>query len=650
MENYVKKITGTNFKGKNFVHPLRAVSVIYGDDNSVGKTAIAEAIRVGLLGYSPRHGKKPSATFGFAGSKTGAKEMSVVLEVGGSIIERKFELIKGSVKASGFEGVIVPPVLLDVQEWLTLSGPKKTEYVFNRMDLSAAGFTTDKITARLKKDVKVETPDEESERIIGEMLDAVADLAEFRDHEKQTGQQWIEAIRNHFDATLNKAKTVVEQMEGAIGAGTQLQAQDGLNVVENVTEELQKARTTLQTSLTALQTLTRLQEEHTTKSQRKARLETELQGKTDQSEAVVKANAEVEERAKALMKYQSDTIKLVQQHTTALSAAATMKSQGEAVKRDIAAAEAKLDEDLKRESCPYCGSKGKGWKAALKKSITDQIDKLKSELAGYQDKQKLEEEVRDAFAFDVEQSKKKDKEHADARHNLELDRRNLSSLIGAQNAYATNKARLEEIGDIGQPISQDKIQDAQRDVVRARQTVEGLEEKERRQIAANQDNLRQEQARQNHTAKKIEIEIYSLAVKTIKALQSEMMDAAFGGFMDKMNVIADGIFPKGKLVFHDGQIGYWEGASFAALEYFGGTEEMLAFAGLSLTLAAEAKFKIVIMDELARIKKPRKIALIQRMRQLVRDGVIDQFIGIDPDGDNYQDFNGCDDVALIDLK
>lgn len=650
MENYVKKLRAKNFKGKTFERDFRAVNVIYGDDNSVGKTATIDALRIALLGYSPRHGKQPGSTFGFAGAPQGATSMSVEATIGDHVIQRTFELRKGSVKASGEEGVIVPPVLLDVNEWLKLSGPKKTEYVFQRIDLTNSGFSSGDVASRMKKDLKVESPDAESERIIGEAIQAVYDLDEFRVHENQTAQQWIDAIREHYETRLSEAKTVVDQMAGAIGAATQHQAQDGLAAAENVTDELQAARTALQSKLTDLQTLTRNQEEHTTKAQRKARLETELKGKTDQSEKIKADEAAIVERQTSISGYKSDTIKLVQQQTTAAAAAQNQKIMAQAAARDIAAAEEKLAEDLKRETCPYCGSKGKGWKSALKKNVTEQIEKLKAELAGYQDKQKLEEEIRDALAHDVEQSKKRDQENANARHNLELDRRNHSALIGAQNAYAMNKARLEEIGDIGQPISQEAIQDAQKEVIRARQAVEGFEARERNQIAAMQDAKRQEQSRQTYEAKKIEVEIYNLAVKTIKALQAEMMEAAFVGFMEKMNRIADGIFPGGKLVFHEGQIGYWNGASFASMEYFGGTEEMLAFAGLSLTLAAESKLKIVIMDELGRIKKPRKIALIQRMRQLVKEGVIDQFIGIDPDGEHYEDFKGCDDVALIDLK
>lgn len=649
MENYVKRVSAKNFKGKTFVRELRPVSVLYGD-NSIGKTATTDAIRIALLGYSPRHGKQPGVTFGFAGAPNGAASMSVEIEVGGSKVERTFELKKGSVKAGGFEGVVVPAVMLDANEWIKLSGPKKTEYVFNRIDLSESGFSTEQITARLKKDVKVDEPDEASERIIGEMLDAVSDLAEFRDHEKQTYQQWIDALIEHFKTKADSAKIIVEQMGGAIGATTQLQAQDGLGVVENVTEQLQAARGALQTKLMVLQAIERQREEQMTKRQRKSSLQVQLEGQTDKTEEIATLEASCNERQKTVDAYNSNTLELVRRLTTAQSAEAEAKRSVEIRAGQITFLTSKLAEDLKADCCPHCKSKGKGWKKALSQSVDSQVAALDKEIGEFQEKVKLEAEVVASLTVEVTQSKRKDVDNETLRRNVAADRQHLRGIISLQNTYVTAKARLEEIGDVGELIDFDKITEAQKELARQRIAVEGLEGKERQQIGAMQDAKRQEEARQAHAAKKIEVEIYTLASKSIKAVREEMMEKAFTGFMEKMNLIAVGIFPKGKLVFHDGQIGYWEGASFASMDYFGGTEEMLAFAGLSLTLAAESKFKIIIMDELGRVASARRKLLIGRMLDLVESGAIDQFIGIDVSGETYKGFEGLDRFSLIEVQ
>ena len=83
------------------------------------------------------------------------------------------------------------------------------------------------------------------------------------------------------------------------------------------------------------------------------------------------------------------------------------------------------------------------------------------------------------------------------------------------------------------------------------------------------------------------------------------------------------------LVYQDGDLGRFEGDKFISWETFSGTEEALAFAGLSVALAAQAPVKVVLIDELGRLTSANKTKLLDRMLELTRDGVIDAFIGAD---------------------
>lgn len=649
MNNYVQQINARNFKGRNFAYPLRPVTLLHGD-NSLGKTAVADAIRVLLLGYSPRHGKQPGRTFGFAGSPTGAAEMEVRGIIAGKTIERLWELKKGSVKRGGYDAELVPSVLMDANEWLKLSGPDKTRFIFKLIDLSKAGFSTEKVTARLKTDVKVETPDEASERIIGEVIDAVIDLAEFRDHEGQTHQEWIAAVIEHFKEKQAAAKAVVDDMEGAIGATTTLRAQEGLQTDQNVQAELENWRRALQRSLTDFQTLENQKRDYTAKAARKQAAESAVAKLTDESDLIAKMQNKFEGQIITLREYRSETASIMSKQAAAAGELMAAKKAVDSVASEIANIRAKLKEDLERDTCPYCHSKGKSWKTSIKKTAEKQIAAKEKEMDELIPKQMQSKDNFDAITGRLSASQQKDSEMDTLRNENYNLGRELTAANARQNELKTLRARLEELADIGQPVNETHIHSAEMAVTLNRNEVARLEAIERQQIAAMTDAKRQEQARQAHEAKKIEQQIYKMAVDAMLSLQEEMMNTAFVGFMEKMNLIADGIFPGGKLVFHDGQIGYFAGASFAAMEYFGGTEEMLAFAGLSLTLAQSSPMKIIIMDELGRVSRPRRIALIRRMLQLIRDGVIDQFIGIDVTGEPYGVFQEVEEVALIELK
>ncbi len=58
----IKSISGANIKGRTFNHDLGALNLITGP-NKRGKSAIADACRLVLLGYLPELGKTNADTF-----------------------------------------------------------------------------------------------------------------------------------------------------------------------------------------------------------------------------------------------------------------------------------------------------------------------------------------------------------------------------------------------------------------------------------------------------------------------------------------------------------------------------------------------------------------------------------------------------------
>jgi hypothetical protein len=50
----------------------------------------------------------------------------------------------------------------------------------------------------------------------------------------------------------------------------------------------------------------------------------------------------------------------------------------------------------------------------------------------------------------------------------------------------------------------------------------------------------------------------------------------------------------------------------------------------SVALARLATFKLVILDEMGRLTAERREAVAKRMAELVKDGVVDQVVMIDP--------------------
>lgn len=78
------------------------------------------------------------------------------------------------------------------------------------------------------------------------------------------------------------------------------------------------------------------------------------------------------------------------------------------------------------------------------------------------------------------------------------------------------------------------------------------------------------------------------------------------------------------------EFGRRNGTGWVSLDTFSGYEEQVAFAALSVTVAAEqSAFRVVIMDEMGRMDTKSKGLVMERMDELISAKVIDQFIGVD---------------------
>lgn len=137
-----------------------------------------------------------------------------------------------------------------------------------------------------------------------------------------------------------------------------------------------------------------------------------------------------------------------------------------------------------------------------------------------------------------------------------------------------------------------------------------------------------------------EVEVYKQAVELVREVREDAVAKTFGKVLDVARNFTDGLL-NSPIEMVDGALGRRvseadrEQGNTAPVgawiphEAFSGTEQLLAYAGFAVALAGQAPIKLVIMDELGRLTLHRKVALLQRMCELVQRGVIDQLVGCD---------------------
>lgn len=655
MRKYINRITALNFKGGSFDHELAPCTIITGD-NSTRKSAIGYGLSVALLGYSPKHGKSPAKTWGFAGAPGGATEMAVSINIrnsdglGDQTIAHRWNLKKGSVKwtlsPEGTGMPMVPPALLDVrEEFLNKSGPAQVKFIFDQIDLAAIGFTEERLTAKIKAEVKVEAPSETSERVLRDIIEAADDLGSQREDLGWTFQQWIDAVVVAVKKRRDDAQAVVDQMTGVVLGTSQLQAREGINGGGSVRADLEQARANLADLNKLIGDYEKASAEFQRIKQRREDIQRQILAMPEPTEAVDLdfLQRTFDSNSKKIQEYKSTTVEWATKHSTAIAEASRWTLEMARLDNECRKLREEEMKVLAHDRCPTCRSKGTAWKEALKEDVEARVKQNRADHTHHAEELARCEKNKTETQQAVTTARAADDAQEQLRHETTRIQQRITQAREAAAQRTNLQARLQDIplpAQIAEPIgiTQQRAEVAEK--------IRRLEQQERQQVAAQQDQLRAAQARVQLDEKKIEVEVAKQAIKALADLSVELMKAAFDGFMGKVNLFCDGILPC-PMVYRDGEIGYFAGASFASLDYMSDSEQIIAQAGLSVALAQGSPIRLVLVDRLEAFDPCNRATVVERMLDLIQKDTIDQFIGVEVDGgiENLWERNAAQEIA-----
>jgi uncharacterized coiled-coil DUF342 family protein len=210
--------------------------------------------------------------------------------------------------------------------------------------------------------------------------------------------------------------------------------------------------------------------------------------------------------------------------------------------------------------------------------------------------------------------------HSDADINVqftngEIDKtqKEIDALVKPKKPSETATAVTRQINDLNVRITELQTQKAAFDAAST--------------WATRRDELEREAAR-----KAITYEVLSKAGKVLAAWREEQIADGIKKALKVANRITE---PFGMTIeWHSelGEFGRYRDKSWVSLDTFSGSEEQIAFAGLAATVCAKTPLRIIIMDEMGRFTSDRKKQVCDVMAQMIKDGIIDQFIGVDVKG------------------
>jgi hypothetical protein len=547
----------------------------------------------------------------------------------------------------------MPPVALDVQgEFLGLSGPARTRFLFGRCKLPEDMTIEAMVRALVAnvKNVKLEDNTPESEAGLEEVVKLLNGTTLTTDSDR-TPQAWVESMVEMVGEKKKASAACVQRMQKT-GQGQAQIALTGPPPPVDAEQRLARARALLgQGALNALNdakelAATAVDLEAT--QNRIAKLENEI--KIGASSKMLPAGPEPA-RPTATGNRPDDT--------AARDAVANAAKVANKLDGDVRQAEAditRLQKELKDAAgavkCSKCGQSIVDLQSkvvnGLKTLIKAASKSVKTATQARLDFNPTETAASVALSEVYQAQASWDKATAEAHtsyQNAVADWTHKNTLyIGAQHALkvmanqvaelrekvAHNAAAAEAAGKV--PVLTIALDKARSDYTAAklaadtkRIEVATADTAYKQLLALRAEKAASARAAAELARARVECEVWKETAKLVAALQSKLLDAAVGPLVVRANELCGGIL-RSPLVWQDGEIGMATAGKLITHKMFSGTEQALTYCALSVALAADAPFRLAMVDEIGRLDDHNKVAFVALLLELIRTDKLDQAV------------------------
>lgn len=577
----INRLTISNLKGLTKSVDLEEINLIFGP-NGTGKTALIDGLKLALLGYHPRLGNKPNLTWQLA--SPGATMMSVATN-GHSVNWKKKP--NGTISVEGLPENPVPATLLDLQEWLSMAGPARIQYVIEHSgtQLSGAVEEVDNAIQLCKLESEASKIDRTDTAKFLRLLMVAAKA------HKKTTQMELDVIQGSINQALLEEKAVPNNPEREIKA---------------INKQIEEAQQKINQAV----------------------------GKKKSLEAQLVLNKQATDKAKSsLEKLKTKSIDLVSDKETLARLLIEIqklessekdlrdRTVNEQIKvarlrLDLDGEESKLERAKQHGTCPTCSQ-------AISKDFVDGIQKrVDSKLINLTDAADVLDQHQNDLQFlesELEEARKEMQKLSGAiRTEEESSSQKLVAEEKLKNLKESADQFQKELAEVKEPPPVDPELITRRDALSV----------EAKEYAAWKGTERQRsEAIEMRTAKHEANERAKALVNTIKEAEEGLMTQVIGGLLHRANILIERVLER-KLSSVDGE--FMLGS--ANLSTVSGSEETVVFAGLQLALTPLLTDRVLVIDELHRLDQNRLEILLTAIEYLIGKKVISQFIGVVPGG------------------
>ena len=285
---------------------------------------------------------------------------------------------------------------------------------------------------------------------------------------------------------------------------------------------------------------------------------------------------------------------------------------------------------------------------AISEDVSEDVDKLKVRI------QELSPEVIDAQiskeASALEKSKMQDAGVDAKRFQLRTLRDLQAQLTTEQELLMRLRGEFDSLKDItieaGRALAEE-VQRLEAEIANLQTKLQPLTLEVRQANAAKGEVAAKLKAAEAAERVAKEYVVWREVKKLVDEMQVEAVKESMKPILKQANLIAGSILPS-KLEYHDGAIGRWSGRKFIGTRSFNRSDQQIAFAAVSVALAAASgsPLKILLMDDLDNVEESRIKPLFEAIRAAIDAKQISQCIACGVRSNEYAGMEGVEVVEL----
>ncbi len=599
----IEKISLADFKGVTEIFTLDSANLICGPNTS-GKTAIIDGLRLALLGYHPKLGKQNKSVFSLA---SGASMEASIITDNGDMMAYTLTEQQGSIRKEWTEREWDVGLRMQLDPDLFFDSPlaERNKNIFTLLMDDDNYEVLDSLIGDINR-ISVD----ESE-LSKKIVDAIADGARDIFKRSQSANDAFMELTENLREGKSKATDYMRRMEKTLDGLSELASGGGRpliqseefyqNQIDRLRAEIEKEsnsvaeRRVYLDRIIDLQEKLRLEKEKSSGIKDEARLDSikvelsELQSATEEQLAVlVTKKGRLEEKIDKV----DDLLGDKQGHESLESIYPKLSTGVYMAKIELLVSEGEEVTNVVWEIEPFG-----------KNELMLELSQVEQEIV----------DVNEAYEETIKPL------HAE-RDKIEL----IDDRGSNEDKIKMFKDDIEESNEmLGKLKSggEESLSAMREELSRLEALLRDSTSKE-----IDMKNLSDARDKANEAAR--EVEILKQAEKITKGYSERITAKVLDGLLDAMNRFSRSV-TNCPYSISGNEIGYYRDGTFVGHESFSGSETSLLRCAVTVAMASRSAFKIAIIDELGRFDETRKSMLLKNVVDMVADGFIDQFIGVD---------------------